>query len=115
MSTIIVMKELVGAFAENKDIAKKIRLEILFPNLSQGREVILDFNGVGGATQSFIHALISDPIRELRDVAFEKLAYKNTNDDIQAVISIVYRYMQESLDYTNESDAPSDPDQTILL
>ena len=41
--------------------------------------------------------------------------YKNTNDDIQAVISIVYRYMQESLDYTNESDAPSDPDQTILL
>ena len=64
---------------------------------STGNEVVLDFNGVTGATQSFIHALISDPIRELQDVAFDKLFYKNTNDDIREIISIVYRYMQESL------------------
>lgn len=109
------MKELAGVFAENKDIAKKIRLEVIFPRLSKGDEVVLDFGGVSGATQSFIHALISDPIRELRDIAFDKLVYKNANDDIQAVISIVYRYMQESLDYVNEPNTPNDPDQTTLL
>lgn len=46
----------------------------------------------------FIHALISDPIREMKDAAFDNLAYKNANDDIKEIISIVYRYMQESMD-----------------
>ena len=108
------MVDLTGTFAENKDVAKKIRLEILFPFLSKGQEVVFDFTGVTGATQSFIHALISDPIRELRDVAFDKLVYKNANEDIQAVISIVYRYMQESLDYAGDTEDVSG-EQTALL
>lgn len=91
------MHKLVGNFAENKDIAKKIRVEQIMPTLSRGNEVELDFEGVDGSTQSFIHALISDPIREFRDTAFDNLIFKNANDDIRAVISIVYRYMQESL------------------
>lgn len=92
------MHILVGDFAENKDIAKTLRLKEIIPALSKGEEVILDFDGVSGATQSFIHALISDPIREYRSIAFEKLAYKNVNDNIREIISIVYRYMQESLE-----------------
>lgn len=92
------MQKIVGNFAENKDIAKKLRVERIMPLLLKGEEVILDFDAVSGATQSFIHALISDPIRELKDVAFENLAYQNTNEGIREIISIVYRYMQESLD-----------------
>lgn len=98
MKKIIKLKQLVGDFAENKDIAKKIRLEEVIPALKKGDDVIFDFTGVSGATQSFIHALISDPIRKLKDVAFDHLIYKNTNENIQEIISIVYRYMQESLD-----------------
>ncbi len=94
---MIEMQQLVGSFAENKDIAKRIRIEQIMPALSKGKEVVIDFDGVSGATQSFIHALISDPIREFRDVAYANLAFKNANDDIRAIISIVYRYMQESL------------------
>lgn len=104
MKKIINMRKLAGDFAENKDIAKKLRIEKIMPALSKGDEVILDFNGVSGATQSFIHALISDPIRELRDVAFDNLAYKNSNDDIREIISIVYRYMQESLNANSEDE-----------
>ena len=96
------MRKVAGDFAENKDIAKNLRIKKIMPALSKGDEVILDFDGVSGATQSFIHALISDPIRELKDVAFNKLAYKNANDDIREIISIVYRYMQESLNGSNE-------------
>lgn len=97
MKKTIKMREYIGDFAENKDIAKKLRIEKIMPALSKQSEVVLDFVGVAGATQSFIHALISDPIRELQDIAFDNLFYKNTNDDIREIISIVYRYMQESL------------------
>jgi len=97
MKKIIKVRKYAGDFAENKDIAKKLRIEKIMPALSRRKEVVLDFDGVNGATQSFIHALISDPIRELPDVAFDNLFYKNTNDDIREIISIVYRYMQESL------------------
>ena len=98
MKKIIKIQKIAGDFAENKDMAKKLRIEEIMPALSKGEEVILDFNGVDGATQSFIHALISDPIRELKDIAFDNLAYKNANDNIREIISIVYRYMQESLE-----------------
>lgn len=103
MKKNIRMRKIVGDFAENKDIAKKLRVEEIMPALSNGEEVILDFKGISGATQSFIHALISDPIRELKDIAFDKLVYKNANDDVREVVSIVYRYMQESLS-GNEKD-----------
>ena len=104
MKTTINMQKLVGEFAENKDIAKKTRIEKIMPALSKGHEVILNFHGVNGATQSFIHALISEPIRELKEVAFDNLAYKHTNDDIREIISIVYRYMQESLDGNDRNE-----------
>ena len=102
MKKNINMRKVAGDFAENKDIAKKLRIEKIMPVLAKGGEVILDFDGVSGATQSFIHALLSDPIRELKDIAFDNLAYKNTNDDIREIILIVYRYMQESLDGNRE-------------
>ncbi|NCQ65953.1 MAG: hypothetical protein COZ34_00335 [Candidatus Pacebacteria bacterium CG_4_10_14_3_um_filter_34_15] len=98
MKKIIKLKQLTGDFAENKDIAKKIRIEKIIPALKKGHDVIFDFTGVTGATQSFIHALISDPIRKLRSDALDHLIYKNANENIQEIISIVYRYMQESLD-----------------
>lgn len=96
----IIIKDRAGLFAENKDIAKKLRIEIIMPELSRGKEVIIDFDGVEGATQSFVHALISDPIREFGDVAFDNLAYKNANDDVREIVSIVCRYMQESMSDT---------------
>ncbi len=102
MKKIIAIRKLTNDFAENKDIAKKLRIEEIMPALSKGDEVILNFEGVKGATQSFIHALISDPIREMQDVAFDNLLYQNTNNNIREIISIVYRYMQESLDINNE-------------
>lgn len=98
MKKIVRMHKLVGDFAENKDIAKTLRLKEIIPTLLKGEDVVLDFAGVSGATQSFMHALISDPIRKFRNTAFDKMAYKNVNENIKEIISIVYRYMQESLE-----------------
>lgn len=102
MTKNINVQKFAGEFAENKDVAKKMRVEKIMTALSRGSEVVLDFKGVDGATQSFIHALISEPIRKFRNIAFDSLIYKNTNEDIREIISIVYRYMQESLDGNRE-------------
>ncbi len=102
MKKTISIQQLAGKFAENKDIAREIRIERILPTLSNGDEIILDFTGVQGATQSFIHALISDPIREFKDVAFNNLMYQGANDEVREIVSIVYRYLQESLQDIDE-------------
>ncbi|MBQ3306095.1 STAS-like domain-containing protein [Candidatus Saccharibacteria bacterium] len=90
----IIMEKEAGRFCENKDIAKKLREEIIEPTIREKEPVIIDFGNVSGATQSFIHALVSNVIREYRDQAFDNLLYKNACLEIQKIISIVYNYMQ---------------------
>ena len=98
---IIKIKNLVVDFAENKDVAKDLRITKIMPTSADGRDIVLDFSGVSGTTQSFIHALISEPIRRFRDVALEKIHYKNCSDVVKEVIKTVSEYMQESLDSEN--------------
>lgn len=90
--------ELTGSFAENKDLARRIRLEKIMPALDRNEPIIIDFENITGATQSFIHALISDVIRKHENNIFDLVSYKNCNPTIQKIITIVYEYMNESLD-----------------
>ncbi|MDO4780943.1 MAG: STAS-like domain-containing protein [Candidatus Saccharibacteria bacterium] len=101
---IIKLLPIVGSFAENKEKAKDLRLSKIMPALQQNQKVTFDFFGVEGATQSFIHALVSDPIRHYKQTAYDNLYYKNINEDIQEIVSTVYRYMQESLDGSEVDD-----------
>jgi len=98
MKKLINIRSCAGEFAENKDVAKRLRIEVIMPALSRGDEVVLDFKDVSGVTQSFIHALISDPLREFKDRAFDNLMYQHAGTEVKEIISIVYRYMQESFD-----------------
>jgi hypothetical protein len=95
MKHIILLKK-TGSFAENKDIARQIRLEELIPALDANDEVVLDFQGIEGATQSFIHALISDLIRKYGIDVLDKISFKNCNETVKKIISIVSDYMQEA-------------------
>lgn len=98
MKKKVFIKELAGDFAENKEVAKEIRNNFILPKLEKGQEAIIDFKDVDGATQSFIHAMISEPIRKYYDKGFENLlVFANANEDVKEIINIVYRYMQESL------------------
>jgi len=86
-----------GDFAENKDIAKKIRLESIEPTIAKGEEIILDFNGVTSATQSFIHALISNVMREYGVESLDKMLFKNCNENVKTIIGIVVDYVQDGI------------------
>ncbi len=93
---IIKLLPLVGSFAENKDIAKEIRTKKIIPAIDLGREVTLDFTGIESATQSFIHALISDLIRKYGLEVLDQILFKACNETTKKIISIVVDYMQES-------------------
>lgn len=87
----------IGPFAENKDIAKDLRLKKLIPALEKNESIILDFENIEGATQSFIHALISDLMRKYGSEVLDKIQFKSCNDTVKGIITIVVNYMQESL------------------
>ncbi len=84
--------ELASGFAENKDIAKNIRDLIILPNLQEGINVVVNFKGVEGATQSFIHALISEPIRKYPDNFLDNVEFKNCNQVVKNIILTVVEY-----------------------
>jgi len=95
--TTIELYKLAGSFAENKDVARDIRLKKIKPLLDEGKKVTLDFKSVDSATQSFIHALLSELIREYGSGVLDKLAFKNCSITVQKIITIVVDYTQEGL------------------
>jgi len=96
MKTISIFDR-AGAFAENKDIARDIRVNEILPALDAGEEVVLDFEKVEAATQSFVHALISDVIRKFGSDALDRLSFKACSPVVKKLIGIVVDYMQEGL------------------
>ena len=84
----------VGSFAENKDLAREIRRELILPVLEAGGNVILDFSDVNSTTQSFIHALISELIRDFGIDVLDRITFKSCNDTVKKLVSIVIEYMQ---------------------
>ena len=88
--------ERTGKFAGNKDIARDIRLNEILPLLDKEQNAILNFKNVDSATQSFIHALISDIIRQKGIDILKRVYFKGCNETIKKIIEIVIEYMQES-------------------
>ena len=85
-----------GKFAGNKDIAKDIRLNEILPLLDKEKNIVLNFGNVDLATQSFIHALISDVIRQKGIDVLKRIYFKECNETIKKIIEIVIEYMQGS-------------------
>ncbi len=95
---VILMLDEVGSFAENKDLARSIRIARIIPSLQAGSTLVLDFSGVSGATQSFIHALIAAPIREYPDSFYDLVLFKNCSAAVREIITTVSDYLEESFE-----------------
>lgn len=54
---------LVAEFVENVETASNVRGTVILPAVRDGRWVVLDFTGIRFATQSFVHALVYEPLR----------------------------------------------------
>jgi hypothetical protein len=86
-----------GDFAENKDSARNLRITHIEPELKQKGKIILDFKGVTSATQSFIHALISQTIRTFGVDILNEIEFKNCESKVQTIIEIVVDYVQDGI------------------
>jgi hypothetical protein len=95
----------VGDFAGDKDVARGIREEKLEPAMLGGASVTLDFSGVELATQSFIHALISDLVRSPRFDALDLITFINCNPSVRELIEIVVEYSQEDVTDLSSTEA----------
>jgi hypothetical protein len=90
--------DLVGTFAEDKDLAARLRTKEILPALSAGEEIEIDFSGITLATQSFIHALISEAIRVEGEEVLNKLSFKNCGMAPKGIIQTVVQYVLETME-----------------
>jgi hypothetical protein len=110
MIVINILQE-AGFFAEDKDRAAELRKGVIVPALTKGQRITIDFKGVAGATQSFVHALISDPIRKLGAIILDLISFKHCNETVKGIIGIVVEYSQVDVeaDLSDSRDAGTEP------
>ena len=97
MKTISILP-VAGDFPVDKDAARELRLNTLLPSLQAGEAVELDFAGISCATQGFMHALLSDPIRQYPETVFDLILFKNCSDSVKEIVTAVADYMFASLE-----------------
>ena len=88
----VLVSQIAGNFAEDKDLARAIRQQDVLPRLAAGNTVTLDFSGVSVATQSFVHAMISEALRIYNGRALELLEFKACNATVKSVVLTVIEY-----------------------
>ena len=82
----------VDGFAEDKDEARRMRVEIVLPALSRDEDICFDFSQVRYATQSFIHALIGEPLKQYGEAILDRIEFRNCSPQVQNIIEIVVDY-----------------------
>jgi hypothetical protein len=91
-----------NGFAEDKDYARDLRLEVLLPAFERGDEVIIDFTAVSFSTQSFVHALIGEVLKRHGERALEQIEFKGCGPQVREMVGLVVDYSLGGF------DSPSD-------
>lgn len=95
--------------AEDKGKADSLRKEHIGPHLKMGIPLQLDFGGVQIATQSFVHALIAEPLRRFGPERFKGLVhFVRVSSQVRQVLRIVVQHVRMELDAGGETSG-SDP------
>jgi hypothetical protein len=92
MSVEVAVSDDVGGFAEDKDRAKRLRIESVLPALQKGESVVLDFSGVEHITQSFVHALVGEPLKKYGEAVLDSIEFRNCSAQVRTVIELVVDY-----------------------
>lgn len=92
MTTVIVVKPGANRFAEDKEQARELRLQQIMPAIECREKVLLDFKDVSYATQSYVHALIGEPLQKHGELALDYLEFRNCSPALRSVIELVVDY-----------------------
>ena len=80
------------SFAEDKDYAREVRTAQLLPALERGDAVVLDFQGVRFATQSFVHALIGEALKRFGEAALDRIEFRSCSEQLRSIVDLVVDY-----------------------
>lgn len=86
----------VGSFAEDKDAAGVLREEVILPALAKGDKLQIDFAGITLATQSFIHALIAEALRQNGVDVLDRIEFKSCDKVVKGIVQTVVQYVLET-------------------
>lgn len=79
-----------GSFAEDKEAAINFRDTKLFPEIKNGKNILIDFDNVSSAPHSFLSALLASPIKSLGMRAYKKLKFISTSPEIRETIDFIF-------------------------
>jgi hypothetical protein len=85
-----------GRIAEDKDVARKIGSHVVLRAMAASQRIHFDFTGIGLATQSFVHACLSEAIRKYGRVGLKRMTFHGCAPAVRSVINTVVSY---SLDF----------------
>lgn len=92
MTNIITIEPGPKGFAQNKDYARDLRRAKILPLAESGEPFGIDFSAVHLSTQSFVHALISEPLRKAGPALLERMDLKGCNKIVRELILTVVDY-----------------------
>lgn len=82
----------VRGFAEDKDEAKLIRVEIILPALKRNDQVVLDFKKAKYSTQSFVHALVGEALQTYGEAVLDRLEFRSCAPQVKSLVQLVVDY-----------------------
>jgi STAS-like domain of unknown function (DUF4325) len=106
MSNVVEVKVTgVDGFAENKDDARTIRKTHILPALRAGKRVVINFDGITSSTQSFVHALIGEPLQKDGESVLNRLEFRSCAQQIKSLVELVVDYSLSGFGATPPVDA----------
>lgn len=92
MSKILRIPGGPSRFQEDKDLAREIRVTEILPALRSGERLTLDFSDVDYATQSFVHALIGEALKQFGEEVLDQIEFHRCSPQLRSVIELVVNY-----------------------
>lgn len=86
----ISVRNYFGRYAEDKDLAKKIRDEKLIPALAENKSLTIDFEEIVSAPHSLLNAMLATPIERLGLAAYKKIKIINAAPEIRETLDFIF-------------------------
>ena len=83
------LRNYFGRYAEDKQLAIKLRDEKLLPAIEEGIPITIDFEEVISAPHSLLNALLATPIQRLGLTAYKKIKVINASPEIRETVDFI--------------------------
>ena len=83
------MRNYFGRYAEDKQLAIKLRDEKLLPAIEEGLSITVDFEEVISAPHSLLSALLATPVQRLGLAAYKRIKVINARTEIRETVDFI--------------------------